>query len=107
MWRDFKIALGLVVAIIVMSFVSPAKADQPPRAMFEHITATAVLKHQGQCNVKSLKLEGVDCLIYDDETNKVFYVVTFTANNKGVTYVIAVSKTAGEKILWQAFDTGA
>ena len=89
----------ILVFLCALPFV--VWADKPPDSLFKRVTTTSQLVHRGECNVKSMNLAEVPCLIFYDEANDLVWVVVFDQKNgeHAVTYVI-LSKEDHEVVAW-------
>jgi hypothetical protein len=88
--------------LIFLCAVTPAMADKPPQALFEHVTSTAQLVHNGTCNVPSMKKKDTTCLIFYNAPQEIIWLVLFDKDKNGapsVTHVVAV-KDEKESVVW-------
>ena len=83
----------------VLLLAATAVFAQPPQVLFDQINE-AELVHSKKCNVKSLDLYDVECMVYWNEQTETVWVVLFD-DELEITHVIANGPDRIERVLWQ------
>lgn len=94
--RRAFVGFALFVVLLVAA-VSAFAVETPPQALLTHISSHPIV-HDKLCNVESLKLKNVECLIMYDEKHDVVWVVLFD-DELDITRIIA-SKGNQEAYVW-------
>lgn len=96
-----RMFLAFVVFIIFMVVAAVAWSKTPPKPLLNHISSHPIV-YDKQCNVESLKLKNVECLIMYDEKHDVVWLVLYD-DKLGITRIMAV-KDKKETTVWCRHD---
>lgn len=93
----------ILVFLCALPFVVWATVDKPPDVLFRHVTETAKLVHNGECNLKNMNIANRSCLIFYNEVIDRVWVVLFDKDRDGlpqVTHVLLVDEAGKEVVAW-------
>lgn len=89
------------VGIVLLIAASVALADEPPRSLYERVTTTSVLVHQGTCSLPAKNLVDVLCLVYYNQKDELVWMVALdqVTGNMAVSHVVMM-KEGHSVIAW-------
>jgi hypothetical protein len=71
-----RYSLVIITGLVLALAGTAVWADTPPQPLLDHISSQRLVYNK-KCDVKSLRLTNVECMIFFDDTSEVVWVVLY------------------------------